>query len=77
MLSPEKRVNALLIFYSLSIVTVLDHIVNNENSWAYGSRPGPLFRSIRDEGVTPMFGVDKKLDADQIFKDSLKKAANN
>jgi len=26
-----------------------------------------------DEGITPLFGVDEKLDADQIFKDSLKK----
>jgi hypothetical protein len=73
MLSPERRINATLIFFSLSAITVLDNIVNNENSWAYGSRPGPLFRSIKDEGIVPMFGVDEKLDADQIFKDALKK----
>jgi hypothetical protein len=73
LLTPEKRTNANLIFFSLSTVTVLDYIVNNENSWSYASRPGPLFRSVKDEGITPLFGVDKKLDADQIFKDSLKK----
>jgi len=71
---PEKKINATLIFFSLSIVSVLDHIVNNENSWAYGTRPGPLFRSLNNEGVIPLFGVDEKLDADKIFRDSLKKA---
>jgi len=73
LLPPERRINATIIFFSLSAITVLDHIVNNENSWAYSDRPGPLFRSIRDEGQVPMFGVDEKLDADQIFKDTLKK----
>ncbi|MDR0443944.1 MAG: hypothetical protein LBH44_11105 [Treponema sp.] len=73
MLPSEKRINATLIFFSLSTIAVLDYIVNNENSWAYGGRPGPLFRSIRDEGITPLFGVDIKVDADKIFKDSLKK----
>ena len=73
MLAPAKRNNASLIFFALSVATVLDNIVNNESSWAYGNRPGPLFRSIGGEGVTPIFGVDKKLDADQIFKDVIKK----
>ncbi|MDR0324151.1 MAG: hypothetical protein LBI12_06880 [Treponema sp.] len=77
MLSPEKRTNATLVYFTLSVVAVLDYIINNENSWAYGSRPGPLFRSLRDEGIVPAFGVDEKLDADQIFKDNLKKKAAN
>jgi hypothetical protein len=73
MLPPERRINATIIFFTLSVTTVLDHIINNENSWAYGTRPGPLFRSSKDEGLIPLFGVDDKIDADQIFKDSLKK----
>jgi hypothetical protein len=73
MLPPEKRINASLVFFSLSAITVLDYIINNETSWAYGSRPGPLFRSVKGEGITPQFGVDEKLDADQIFRESLKK----
>jgi len=73
MLPPERRINATIIFFSLSAITLLDHIVNNENSWAYSNRSGPLFRSIREEGITPLFGVDEKIDADQIFKDTLKK----
>ncbi|MCL2196124.1 MAG: hypothetical protein FWB77_00760 [Treponema sp.] len=74
MLPPEKRINTALIFFSLSAVTLLDYLVNNENSWAYGdNRPGPLFRSLNNDGIKPLFGVDEKLDADQLFKDSLKK----
>ena len=74
MLAPEKRMNATLIFFSLSAVTVLDYIVNNENSWIYYEKGGTLFRSVNNEGIVPLFGVDNKLDADKIFKESLKKA---
>jgi hypothetical protein len=70
---PDKRINATLVFYTLSTVTVLDNIINNENSWAYKDRPGPLFRSVRNEGIIPVFGVNEKLDADKIFRESLKK----
>jgi len=75
MLPPDKKINATVIFFSLSAVTVLDYIINNENSWAYGGRPGPLFRSVKNEGITPLFGVDEKIDPDQIFKDTMKKLA--
>ena len=73
LLTPDKRINATIVFFTLSTVTVLDNIINNENSWAYGTRPGPLFRSIKNEGLVPQFGVDDKLDADKIFRESLKK----
>jgi hypothetical protein len=73
LLAPGKRNNSSLIFFSLSTAAVLDHLINDENSWAYDGRPGPLFRSVDGEGTAPMFGVDKKIDADQIFKDELKK----
>jgi len=74
MLPPDKRINTALIFFSLSAVTLLDYLINNENSWAYGdSRPGPLFRSAKNDGIIPLFGVDEKMDADQLFKESLKK----
>jgi hypothetical protein len=46
--------------------------VNDESSWAYANRPGPLFRSVNNEGIQPLFGVDTKLDADLIFKMTLK-----
>jgi len=74
MLPLERRINATLIFFSLSAATVLDYIVNNENSWVYNnSRAVTLFRSIKNEGIEPLFGVDNKLDADRIFKETLKK----
>jgi hypothetical protein len=75
LLPADKRMNATLVFFALSTVTILDHIINDENSWAYENRPGPLFRSIKNEGITPVFGVDDKLDADKIFRASLKKPA--
>ena len=77
MLPPEKRNNTTLIFFSLSAVTLLDYLVNNENSWAYNERPGHLFRSAKNDGITPLFGVDEKLDADKLFKESLKKQTAN
>jgi hypothetical protein len=73
-LAPDKRINATLIFFTLSTVTILDNIINNENSWAYKERPGPLFRSVRDEGISPVFGVSDKLDADKIFNDAIKES---
>jgi hypothetical protein len=73
MLPPDKKMNATLVFFSLSAIAVLDYIVNNENSWAYGNRPGPLFRSVKNEGIIPLFGVDEKIDADRLFKESIKK----
>lgn len=72
LLAPKKRTNAALIFSCLSVAVVLDHLVNNENSWAYENRPGPLFRSINGEGAKPLFGVDAKIDADLIFKTTQK-----
>jgi len=74
MLPLERRINATLIFFSLSAATVLDYIINNENSWVYNnSRSLTLFRSIKNEGIEPLFGVDNKLDADRIFRETLKK----
>ena len=71
-LGPGKRTNAALVFFSLSAATVLDYLVNSESSWAYSERAGVMFRSVDDQGIIPMFGVDKKIDADQIFRDVMK-----
>ncbi|MDR0315811.1 MAG: hypothetical protein LBH97_02800 [Treponema sp.] len=72
LLAPAKRNNAAVVFFALSTATVLDNIINSETSWAYGDRPGPLFRSVNGEGIIPVFGTDDKLDADKIFANSLK-----
>ena len=73
LLAQGKRNNAALVFFTLSTAAVLDYLLNSESSWAYGESAGAIFRSINGEGVIPMFGVDNKLDADQIFKDAIKK----
>jgi hypothetical protein len=72
LLEGKKKNNASLVFFSLAVTVVLDHLVNNEESWAYSARPGPLFRSVNGEGVQPLSGVDTRIDADAIFKASLK-----
>jgi len=68
LLASKKRTNAALIFFCLAAVVILDHLINDENSWAYADRPGPLFRSVDGEGIKPLFGVETKVDADAIFK---------
>jgi hypothetical protein len=72
LLGPKRKNNASLIYFSLAAATVLDHLVNNENSWAYEGRPGPLFRSVNGEGDMPLFGVETKIDADLIFRQIIK-----
>jgi len=73
LLPPGKRNNAVLVFFALSTATVLDILVNSESSWAYDiNNTDALFRSVNNDGSTPMFGVDEKVDADQIFRNSLK-----
>jgi hypothetical protein len=73
LLGPKKRNNASLIFFALAVMVVLDHLVNNENSWAYNERMGIPFRSENDEGSRPLFGVEGKVDTETIFKQALKK----
>ena len=72
LLGAKKKNNASLIYFTLAVTTVLDYLVNNENSWAYEGRPGPLFRSVNGEGIVPLFGVENKLDADHIFRQAIK-----
>ena len=72
LLAPKARNNAALIYFSLAVTTVLDHIMNSEKSWAYSPRPGPLFRSVNGEGVVPLTGIDNRIDASALFKHSLK-----
>jgi hypothetical protein len=70
--TPQKRNNAVLVFFSLAIATVLDHLINDADSWAYREHSGVLFRSLGNKGVVPQFGVDKNIDADKLFKESLR-----
>jgi hypothetical protein len=72
LLPPAKRNNASLVYYVLSVVTVFDFFMNNENSWAYHDSTNELFRSINGAGAIPQFGVDEKLDADRLFRQVMK-----
>ncbi|MCL1931404.1 MAG: hypothetical protein FWF55_06275 [Treponema sp.] len=73
LLGPGKRNNAVLVFFALSTITILDNLINSETSWAYSNDNVCLFRSLHGDGSTPVFGVDEKVDADHLFKSSLKK----
>ncbi|MDR3248577.1 MAG: hypothetical protein LBT39_07310, partial [Treponema sp.] len=59
LIAPKRRNNATLIFFSLAFATVLDHLVNDESSWAYRERIGTPFRNVNG---MPQFGVDTKID---------------
>ncbi|MDR0561325.1 MAG: hypothetical protein LBG73_01375 [Spirochaetaceae bacterium] len=72
LLPPQKRNNASLIYFTLSVVTVLDYFVNNEDSWAYENNDAPLFRSKDGAGIIPQFGIEEKIDADALFKQVMK-----
>jgi hypothetical protein len=73
LLKPKNKNNASLVFFSLAVITVLDYILNSEDSWAYSSsRPLHLFRSVNGEGVIPFTGVDHLIDADEIFRQSMR-----
>ncbi|MDR3161402.1 MAG: hypothetical protein LBU28_07300 [Spirochaetaceae bacterium] len=66
--NPKQRTNASLVFFTLAVTTVLDHIINNEHSWAYENMPDVLFRSAKGEGIIPLHNVDDKINTEAIFK---------
>jgi hypothetical protein len=72
MLGPAKRNNAVLIFFALTVATLLDNLLNGETSWAYNNDSSGLFRSLNNDGAVPLFSVSEKVDADQIFKSVMK-----
>jgi hypothetical protein len=69
LLPVKRRNNATLVFFSLAFSTVLDHLLNDENSWAYQERNSTLFRTVNG---LPQFGVDKQIDAEAIFRESIR-----
>ncbi|MDR2177377.1 MAG: hypothetical protein LBP20_04975 [Treponema sp.] len=69
LLPAKRRNNATLVFFSLAFSTVLDHLLNDENSWAYRERQSMPFRTVNG---LPQFGVDEKIDTEAIFKESIR-----
>jgi len=71
----RRKTNAALVFFTLSAVSVLDLIVNDKSGYAYADSAVCPFRSLEGDGVKPLFGVDARIDADALFKQSLKARA--
>jgi hypothetical protein len=77
LLGSAQKNNASLVFFTLAAVIVLDFVINNEDSWGYytdGGRPGALYRSANDDGITPQRGVDKEVDTEAILKAMVQRA---
>jgi hypothetical protein len=72
LLPDRKRTNASLIFFTLSATVLLDHLINNDGSWAYEDRPGPLFRSTDGGTVAAIPESASDINTEAIFKESLK-----
>ena len=68
----KRKTNAALVFFTLSAATVLDLIVNDKKGYAYLDEAVCPYRSLDGQGNKPLFGVDERIDADALFKQSLK-----
>jgi hypothetical protein len=74
LLGKNKHHNVSLIVFTYSICSVLNYIMNNEQSWAYKTNSEKMFRSSDDAGRMPVLWVDEaKIDANAIFKESIAK----
>jgi hypothetical protein len=73
--NPKRRNNAGLVFFALSAAVILDHLMNDEDSWAYAPEESFLFRSVNNKGVVPQMWVDIFVDTQVIFKEALKERA--
>jgi GGDEF domain-containing protein len=62
----DRRNNANLVFYALSVVLVLDYLLNDPDSFYYKSEV-QLFRSIDGEGHEPVYTVDV-LDPQKVMR---------
>jgi hypothetical protein len=68
LLGKEHRTNVSLIYYTISVLSVLDYFLNNANSWAYKTNTAKLFRSSDADGLVPESLPEKTIDAEAIFK---------
>ncbi len=70
---PSRRTNAALVYYTLSVVSVLDYIVNDTKSWGYLDRNYYPYRSVDNRGNKAIYGMSEEIDTMALFKESLKK----
>ncbi|HOM24183.1 MAG TPA: hypothetical protein PK292_10285 [Termitinemataceae bacterium] len=67
----RKKTNAALIFFTIAVVTVLDHIMNNQQSWAYSEKTAGPLRSAEEE-LSEGLSALASPDPEALFKESLK-----
>jgi hypothetical protein len=71
-LLPEKQqTNISLIFFTLAVCSVLDDHLNNQQSPAYSFDKDIIFRTVNNAGTEPVFWIEKRDDADELFRHSL------
>ncbi len=63
----KSRTNAVLIEYTMSILSVLDWWINDRTSYAYQEAPDYLYRVIEPGSSVPAFGVMPRTDVDALF----------
>ncbi len=68
----KLRTNALLLDYTLHILSVLDWWLNDRDSFAYQSDPAMLYRETESGSKIPAFGVKPRTDITDIFLKKLK-----
>jgi hypothetical protein len=68
LLAKEHRTNVSLVYYTMSVLSVLDYFLNSADSWAYKTNAAKLFRSSDAEGLVPAPPPELTIDADAIFK---------
>ncbi len=69
-----NKTNAVLLRYSLSILSVLDWWINDPYSPAYKIQSESIYRTVEAGGTIPAFGVTPRTDTDEIFKRHLRKS---
>jgi hypothetical protein len=70
LLPKKQRTNVSLVFFTLAFCSVLDELLNNPLSTAYSANTNAIFRSVDNNGIEPIFWVEKRTDMDAIFRAS-------
>jgi hypothetical protein len=71
LLGGESRTNVSLIYYTMSVLAVLDYFLNNPASWAYRTNTSKLFRSSDESGLVPESLSHIVVDAESLFRKSV------
>ncbi len=67
-----RRTNAALVFFTLSVVSVLDYILNDPGSWSYLEREYYPYRSVDGRGNKALYGTEGEIDTMYLFREALR-----